>query len=555
MPSTKIDSHLLSVGEVLKADVKYYVPPHQRNFAWTLEEVRQMWEDITSAMADEQQDYFLGTIVVQGDDESKTCVVIDGQQRLATLTMIFSAIRAIFEEEGNKRAEHFKDYLGTTDVRTMRTQARLTLNENNKADFQKLVVDICSDEDVLQNERDKFKSKSNLNLAKAVSFIRTSVRKLADSEGDHHTLFDLNDFVSDRVRIIRVTVSDEADAYLIFETLNDRGLDLTMSDLLKNYIFGRAGDQLDVAKRHWADVEIRLDDENLTQFLRHYWLSRYGVVRERDLYKSMKNRFSTQIAVLTLMEELVDAADKYAAISNVDHQLWKGLGTGLRRDLEALQLFGLSQFRPLMLAGLSELGSRALPDLVRLIVVLSMRYSIVGGLGTGNIERAYSNAALVLRESSDVTVSEIFDKLRPVYPDDDRFERDFSSLSIAKSKLARYVMRSLAGEAVNDDEALVNLEHVMPKKHSTDWLSAAEDEEDYKAHIHRLGNLTLIESSANSAAGNAPFSDKKEAFSGSEISMTKGLCNYSAWTTHNIHERQVELAEKAKQVWAWPQGQ
>ena len=287
----------------------------------------------------------------------------------------------------------------------MRTQARLTLNENNKADFQKLVVDICSDEDVLRNERDKFKSKSNLNLAKAVKYIRTSVKELADSEDGHRSLFDLNDFVSDRVRIIRVTVSDEADAYLIFETLNDRGLDLTMSDLLKNFIFGRAGDQLATVKKQWGDVEVRLEEENLTQFLRHYWLSRYGVVRERDLYKSMKTKFSTQSEVLKLMDELGDASDKYAAISNVDHQLWKGRGTGLRKDLEALQVFGLSQFRPLMLAGLSDLDPKSLPKLVRLIVVLSMRYSIAGGLGTGNIERAYSNAALAVRDSPAVTVT------------------------------------------------------------------------------------------------------------------------------------------------------
>lgn len=552
MTKKRIDSLLMSVGAVLKADVRYHVPPHQRNFAWTLEEVRQMWDDISSALADKQQDYFLGTIVVQGDDESKIRTVIDGQQRLATLTMIFSAIRAIFEEEGNKRAEHFKDYLGTTDVRTMRTQARLTLNENNKADFQKLVVDLCSDEDVLQNERDKLKSKSNHNLAEAVQFIRAKVRELADSESAHETLFDLNDFVSDRVRIIRVTVSDEADAYLIFETLNDRGLDLTMSDLLKNYIFGRAGDELTTVKKQWGDVEVRLEEENVTQFLRHYWLSKYGVVRERDLYKAMKEKFSTQSEVLNLMGDLGEAADKYAAISNVDHPLWKGLGTALRKDLEALQLFGLSQFRPLMLAGLSSLDRKSLPRLVRLIVVLSMRFSIAGSLGTGNIERAYSNAALAVRDFSAVTADQIFDKLRSDYPEDERFESDFSVLSIAKSKLARYVMRSLVDEAVNEDESSVNLEHIMPKKQNADWSEAARDDEEYKAHIHRLGNLTLIEASANSGLGNASFLEKKSAFSQSEISMTRDLCKNPSWTTSDIHERQVKLAKKAKQVWAWP---
>lgn len=187
--------------------------------------------------------------------------------------------------------------------------------------------------------------------------------------------------------MILVSVGDEADAYLIFETLNDRGLELSISDLLKNYIFGRAGNRLDIVRKQWQEMAVILGTQDQTQFLRHYWLSKYGVVRERDLYREMKRQFASQSAVLRLMTELRDAADNYAAISSVDHPTWKEYGTSLRKDLEALQLFGLSQFRPLLLAALDALKEEEIPKLIHMIVVVSMRYSIIGSLGTGNIEK------------------------------------------------------------------------------------------------------------------------------------------------------------------------
>src|SRR5207245_1110571 len=220
--------------------------------------------------------------------------------------------------------------------------------------------------------------------------------------------------------------------YLIFETLNDRGLDLSISDLLKNYIFGKAGNRLVSVRKQWEEMAFLLGSQNETQFLRHFWLSKYGVVRERDLYKEMKQKFGSQNAVLTLMSELRDAADKYAAISTVDHPIWKEYGTSLRKDLETLQLFGLTQFRPLILAALDSLDAETIAKVIHIIVVVSMRYSIIGSLGTGNIEKAYSDAAIEIRKGKADTATKVFGMLKHIYPDDARFRADFSRKEIEK---------------------------------------------------------------------------------------------------------------------------
>ncbi len=342
----RIDSHLQKIGEILKADFRYKVPPHQRNFAWTLEEVQQLWDDITNAMEEDLPEYFMGTIVVQENPAEKTRSIIDGQQRLAALAMIFSAIRTVYEEQGDERSkEVHSDYLGAKDRRTRITEPRLTLNEVNEPVFQSLVVDTALNAAFQSALADKTQAPSNIVLTEAAQWMRNAVRQRTQKQAKYETfLLELEEFVRDRIVVILVRVGDEADAYLIFETLNDRGLELSISDLLKNYIFSRAGNRLDVVRQQWREMTVILGTQDQTQFLRHYWLSKYGIIRERDLYREMKRKFSSQSAILRLMTELREVAEKYAAISNVDHPTWKGYGTSVRTDLETLQLFGLTQF-------------------------------------------------------------------------------------------------------------------------------------------------------------------------------------------------------------------
>lgn len=559
---TEMKSELQSAGMILKTDVRYKVPPHQRNFSWTLDEVKQLWDDFLEAIQEDRPEYFLGTIVVQDDPENKSRIIIDGQQRLATLTMLLSGIRTVYREHADERADEvYTDYLGVRDRRTRVTEPRLALNVINEPVFQSMVIEDPSDPDLSAAVKNKAAAPSNQLVCAAMQYLRSAIRGSSSASKKFETfLLELEDFIRDRVVMVLMLVRDEADAYLIFETLNDRGLDLSTSDLLKNYILGKAGNRLDAVRKQWEEMVFLLGSQNETQFLRHYWLSRYGVIRELHLYKEMKLKFSNQSRVLELMEELRDAADKYTAMSNVDHPFWKGYSNAVRRDLESLQLFGLSQFRPLLLAAMDKMTDSHIEKLVRMIVVLSMRFSIIGTLGTGNIEKAYSDAAIGVRSGKNNTPAKIFSNLKSIYPDDTRFEADFIQRAIGKAKLARYILGEIAAEKqessiliVTEDEKKSTLEHIMPKTRSQDWLKAAKDEEEYLEYVNRLGNLTLIEREKNRAAANASFPRKKiEAFSKSDLLLTKELCEYSDWTITEIQTRQASLAKSAIKIWSLP---
>ena len=551
-----IRSDFISVGDLLSTKGPTYITPkNQRNFSWTMEEVEQLWNDLVLAMENNEPDYFLGTIVVQENHNEHTRTIIDGQQRLATLTMIFSAIRTAYaDHKDDREADIYRDYLGTTDRLSKATEPLLTLNKVNESVFRKLVVEKCEDSALTEQERLKGSDKSNVNLAKAAKFLRAKVRDKTKTRTSYEkALYELEEFIAKEAGVILVRVTEASDAYLIFETVNDRGLDLSMSDLLKNYIFSKAGNQIDKVQEQWDQMVDRLRDQSLTQFLRHHWMSNYGMVRERDLYREMKQKFTHRNQVFDLMEQLTDAADQYLAILTVDHARWKGASTKLRRDLETLQMFGFSQFRLLMLAAFSkQLPLREIQKLVRMILVLSMRYNIVGGLVSNRLERAYSEAAIAIRDPSRGvdSAAKISELLRPVCPNDETFVQNFSSLEVTKPKLARYILRTLADETVPEDEADVNLEHIMPKTWSEEWSLFSK--EDHKAYVDRLGNLTLIEAATNSATGNTSFQNKRRAFRTSKISMTKELAKHRSWTTSQIETRQSQLAERAKEVWPTP---
>ena len=182
--------------------------------------------------------------------------------------------------------------------------------------------------------------------------LRAEVRKLSDDAGPdwEKRLNQWVQFVEDQVRAIFLEVSSESDAFLIFETLNDRGADLTIADLLKNYLFGRAGSKLDVVRDAWMQslgtLEISAENVLFTTFLRHYWSSYYGAVRERDLYRSIKEHVTTEINAVDFAEDLQKAANMYAAILHGDHDYWTEMGTSAKENIETLLRLNLEQNRP-----------------------------------------------------------------------------------------------------------------------------------------------------------------------------------------------------------------
>lgn len=268
----KITSYTYPIGELLGKPLFYRVPVYQRDFAWTIEQIDTLWDDITSAVSEGQQEYFLGAIVLSFTDQDNKREIVDGQQRLAALSMIFAGIvRAWRELNDEKRASGvFRDYLGTEDRRTGELVSKLTLNETNDPVFQRLVIR----GELASGTEKKLWTYSNKLLSdmfdRVIVNLQTWLKKYKDAES---ALLDLEDFLTKNTNLIVIEAGDESDAFIIFETLNDRGLELAVADLVKNYLFSQAGGQIEKFKRTWTEIAVLIGNENMTQFLRHFWLS------------------------------------------------------------------------------------------------------------------------------------------------------------------------------------------------------------------------------------------------------------------------------------------
>lgn len=242
MKQSQFDAKTFGLGELITQRKLFRVPRHQRSYAWAEEQVQAFLEDVDHAFFRDASDYFVGLIVIQGPDDGEW-TLLDGQQRLTTTTLIYAAIRDWLQQqrfdEDAKQIEN--EYLG---VRRLGGEysSRLLLNHENATTFESIVIQRGNRVEPETLQKQFAKRSSNRLLLDAAVQCREWVHHLADTvkgpvDEQARQLFRIASFIEGRVKVVCVEVSNEVDAYILFESLNDRGVELSTLDLVKNYIF------------------------------------------------------------------------------------------------------------------------------------------------------------------------------------------------------------------------------------------------------------------------------------------------------------------------------
>jgi hypothetical protein len=371
-------------------------------------------------------------------------------------------------------------------------------------------------------------------------------------------LFEWVDFIRERTRIIWVTVPDENAAYIIFETMNDRGLELSATDLLKNYLFSRAADKLEFVKQKWfsmvGTLESVQEPDILRNYVRHYWTSRRGVIRTQELFAAIKREVRTQQDVVEFVADLSEVASVYVALLNPSHTFWNS-HPGAAKYIETLLNLKVVQLRPLLLSAALKFPSSNLFPLTRMLVSWSVRLLVVGTFGTGELESHYGGNAKKVYSGEITNVNELVTAMLKIVPTDDVFKSAFKTARVATASLARYYLRAieqaLAGEAepeyVPNPDVVINLEHIMPENPDEGWKHIKPEE--LQANFSRLGNQVLLKISENSAIGNKAFRTKRPVLGKSTYSLTSMVKDASDWREKQVLERQAKLADAALKTW------
>lgn len=558
-------SNMLKTQDVTFLDLigngkKYRVPSFQRDYAWEEEQWEDLWNDVQELLANPGTFHYMGALVVEAVSD-RDFQIIDGQQRLATLSVLaLAVIQRLLTLTGDEQtqaanaeraSELRKRFIGEKDPASLLQSSKLFLNE----------TDDCFYQDYLVQLRDPINPrglpKSNRLLWHCFKWFG---KRVADSALEGEALARLlSDTVARQLLFIQITVEDDISAYTVFETLNARGLALSSTDLLKNYLFSRVGTPTDLQalQRRWRHMIGTVKHERFPDFLRYHLLCRFPQIRKQRLFKTVREEVKNAADVFALMNALEQRADLFAAMDDTAHEYWLERPTA-KPYVRDLQLFGVLQHMPLVFAAWERMGTDDFTRVLKLLCVLSVRFTVIGGLNTNELEPVYHRVAKALLDGTVRTPAEVFQEIRAVYVDDEKFIRDFSHKEMdtagRRKKVVKYLLCELESDASSTprdwETDTATIEHVLPENPSAQWDEAFHPDRQ-KDFIYRLGNLLLLESSINRACQNDRFGDKRLHYSRSNCVMTRNLgqTELAEWTPAILAQRQESMARRAAHVW------
>lgn len=541
----------------------YFVPPYQRAYSWSEEQWDDLWCEILALREDPEATHYLGALIVEATGNDRF-VVIDGQQRLATLSVLALAIIARLLQLANDGtdadtnrvwARRLRDrFIGEKHPASISEASRLSLTETDDFFYRNYLVQLQSP------PLPRAMSRSNRLLQDCFHYFGDRLREIEDLRDSGEALLDLMmETVAKQCLFVVIQVETDRDAYAVFETMNARGVKLTTADLLKNSLFSKCPTPQDreLLDHRWRQLMATVTPERFGEFVRSHLLTDRREVPRSRLFHLVNEQVRDPLEVLGLVARLEKRAEFFAALFDPNHEEWRD-GKEARRCIADLRRFGVRQFTPLLFTAREKLSRADFVRVLRLLVVVGFRHRVVSGLNPNHLEATAAAAARAIGEGVAETPAAVHRLLESVYVDDRKMQQDFSVLRLTtrgrERNLARYVLARLeadaAGRAVDPDSDPGTVEHVLPENPGDEsWEEFPEGRRE--AFVYRVGNLTLLERRANRDLANRPYPDKVEAYGKSDYALTRQVAEIApgAWTPEQLDKRQRRLAERAVQIW------
>lgn len=555
-----LDPENKSFAEVMSNGKSYAVPAFQRDYTWQEEQLDELWRDMRYMQAHKTQ-HFMGYLVLQSAD-NKSFQIIDGQQRITTVTLIIVAALARFKEliakgiaagDNQKRKEEtHKRYLGVFDVVTLGTTPKLTLNRNNKVHFSDIIdlpYGVPKARGIIATNR---------KLNKAFEFFYSRL-----SSCDGKALAELIAALGDGLLFTTITVSNDLDAFLVFETLNARGIHLSAPDLLKNYLLstlkpGEKSSVIEDFENKWSYILEQLGETNFTAFLRSYEGMFSKLRHKKELYRYLKEHITAAGQVMPYIKALKENSSVYAALQNPDDAFWReydnGIYGGCIEDLRVLRLFNIKTPLSLLMAAYQKYEAGDFNRLVKWLAVISVRYNVICKKSPNEQERQYNLIANLVMRKDGLLFADLKKQLtNAVYPPDKEFISAFSVKTLPSkqsSKRIVYLLTAIARHGDGGKLPLDNLsvEHVLPYHPASDWQEYFGID-TYSEAIDRLANFALLPAKKNRAAGRDSFVEKKRILENSGLKINRQIAAYEDWNMEAINKHQTWLADQARTVW------
>lgn len=523
------------------------VPDYQRSYSWGRNDYEAFWKDLTDFAWKHEtnaQTYFLGAIILVQHDRLE---ILDGQQRIATTTILLSSMAEFFQQVDNVR---LNDRIITRHIRDEDVNGKgtylLKLNRYDATFFRNHVQ---------QYRQATAKIESHRNIKDCKKFFDGMFRDLITKNGKEDAeelAIKLYEAIRRSVYVLSLTAYNFDDAADVFEKLNDRGIQLSTVDLVRMLLIGQCQrKEIEDVIDMWQDILTLEPPANASDLLRYYWITLEGDPTSSRLYRVIKPKISGRnvkheagktYRAFDFTEGLTRAAEIYREIIAAKEDDKADDYTRVAAhvvDLNAKPLI------PLLIKINSFDSGR---DRIALTAWrMFVRNRLIGGLSSTDFENLIYR---VTKEISEDTVEFYINELKHNIRSDANFEDDFAHVEINVQKRARYLLKEIETHLQASDELAVkssmnvHIEHIYPKNPENKHRWQAHDE-----WIHRLGNQTLLSGSRNRKAQNKLFPDKKHLYKESRLILNEWFSTSTSWSKNDIEKRQRKLAKIAVKVW------
>lgn len=547
------DSTTNHFGSLIRSGMKFIIPKFQRDYSWDSEQWDDLWADIET-MLNEGTDHYMGYLVLQTSN-TKSTIIIDGQQRFTTITLIIlSAIKSIQKlvnkglevDDNKKRIETLMStYVGNIDPISLEYDNILILNRNNNAYYKDYIVKLGD----LKLRNTSYTEKL---MKKCFEWFEQKIN------GKYSTGREYAQFIETIVENLYFTiikVNDEMNAFRVFETLNARGVQLSSADLLKNYLFSLVDntsehpERVNILEEKWTKLTTNVRAEKLPDFIRYYWNSKNKTVRSNDLFKVLRNNIKEDRSVFELINDMLAYSDIYMALKNESDDLWNERDK-VQEYVSLLNIFNLKQPISMLMAAYKHLSNEDFERVLCDAIVVSFRYNVICGKNPNDIEKVFNDIAIKISNNN------TYDKnlLSKIYVNDNEFTVSFINKVFTENARNNKIIKYILGKYerfkgglrdVSIVSELDTIEHIYPQHPNEEW-----NDDNLDSLIYRLGNMCLLEKKLNNNIGNKRYAEKVEVLNQSTFITTNSISSeYPEWVQQSIVDRQKQMAKCAKTIW------
>ncbi|MBD2068303.1 DUF262 domain-containing protein [Leptolyngbya sp. FACHB-671] len=555
----------------------FKIPRFQRPYSWTEEEVTNFWEDV---VIKDYSHYFIGSMVVY-QTEKPYYGIVDGQQRLTTITLMLAAIRnAFLDYEDENLAKGVHQYIEKANIDNINeyvldSETSFPYLQEYIQSFKKSGIQ-CTVGSEEQNLKTAFELINKELYSVIPKFDKNDLNNELFQEGRHQILENLKSIRNKvlSLKLVFIQLDNEDDAYLIFETLNTRGKSLTTPDLVKNLLLQKLRSSnitWDSSKLMWNKILEKFDDNGLDKnivesFLYHHWLSKYGDTTQKHLFgeikkhvdSSSRNESGNKSNLLLL--ELQKNSDYYVSILSPDNYQWSPEEkSSVKKSLSALRLFNVKQQTSMILSLVrayreSKITLRILRKFLWKIECFHFIFNaITSQRSSGQIAPLYSKFAQEVSNTDGLDkiqsiLTSLLRKLKEKLPGFDEFEVKFLDLTYTKNKqrdkkIIQYILEKFMGENINAlpvDYPSASIEHIMPQAIGNEAI------------VGSIGNLILVDRVTNAEQlKDLNFMRKIEILKDKKYPLDSYLLDSTEWTAKEIEERGKSMAYAAYyQIWS-----